>query len=149
MLDAGERKTDMLNLIKYFEKFIVMALLGLMMFAVFISTIELAFILVQELMKPPFLLLDMKELLEVFGFFMLVLIGLELLETIVAYLEEEALHVEVVFLVAMVAVSRKIVILDYKETQPELLLGIAAIILSLSVGYFCVKRALAIPRDSP
>ena len=138
----------MLNLVKHFEKFIIVVLLGLMMFAVLISTIELAIILVQEMMKPPFLLLDMKELLEVFGFFMLVLIGLELLETIVAYLEEEALHVEVVFLVAMVAVSRKIVILDYKETKPELLLGVAAIILALSVGYFCVKRALAIPKES-
>lgn len=137
----------MLKVIRLFEKCIVVALLGLMMFAVFISTIELAIILIQELRKPPFLLLDMKELLEVFGFFMLVLIGLELLETITAYLEEEALHVEVVFLVAMVAVARKIVILEYKEASPTLLLGIAAIILALSTGYFCVKRALSLPRD--
>ena len=137
----------MLKVIRLFEKCIVAALLALMMFAVFISTVELAIILVQELWKPPFLLLDMKELLEVFGFFMLVLIGLELLETITAYLEEEALHVEVVFLVAMVAVARKIVILEYKEATPTLLLGIAAVILALSAGYFCVKRALSLPKD--
>ena len=45
------------KIIKIFEKWIVLTLLGLMMLAVLVSTIELAVILFQELMKPPMLLL--------------------------------------------------------------------------------------------
>lgn len=81
-------------------------------------------------------------MLEVFGFFLMVLIGLELLESIKAYLEEERVHAEIVLLVALVAVARKIIVLDYKDDTPEMVYGIAAIIISLSVGYFLVRRAL-------
>ena len=124
-----------------FEKIIIVVLLGLMMLAVFVSTIELGVILYQELMKPPKYLLDVKEMLEVFGFFLMVLIGLELLESIKTYLQEHRIPAKVVVLVALVAVSRKIIILDYKEISSDMLYGMSAIILSLSVAYFLVLRA--------
>ena len=130
------------NFIKRFERAIVLALLFLMGIAVFVATIELGVILFTQLMEPPTLLLNMKEMLEVFGFFLMVLIGLELLETIKAYLESDKIHVEIVFLVAMVAVTRKIIILDYKTISPEVLYGISAIVLSLAAGFFLVKYTL-------
>jgi uncharacterized membrane protein (DUF373 family) len=128
--------------LKLFERVIVLILLGMMMLAVLLSTIELAVVLVQELFKPPFMLLNIAEMLEVFGFFLMVLIGLELLETIKAYLEEDRVHAEVVFLVALVAVSRKVIILDYKKIPTDLLYGMSALIVALGVGYFLVRRAL-------
>jgi uncharacterized membrane protein (DUF373 family) len=128
--------------LKTFEKIIVWTLLGLMMIAVLVSTVELAVILFQQLMKPPLFLLNIEEMLEVFGFFLMVLIGLELLESIKAYLEENRVHAEVVFLVAIVAMSRKVIIVDYREIAPEMLYGIAAVIISLAGGYFFVRRAL-------
>ena len=121
---------------------IVLILLALMMVAVLVSTVELAVILIQELKKPPLLLLNIKEMLEVFGFFLMVLIGLELLESIKAYLEEDRVHAEVVFLVAIVAISRKVIILDYKEMKPEILFGMSALIVALGIGYYLVRRAI-------
>ena len=135
----------MTRILEMFEKAIVIALLVLMMLAILASAIELGVILFQQLLEPPFLLLDMKEMLEVFGFFLMVLIGLELLETVRAYLQENEVHAEIVFLVAMVAVARKVIILEYKDMSPDLLYGMSAIIISLSAGYFLVKRALARP----
>lgn len=129
------------KVLSLFENIIIVVLLGLMMLAVFVSTIELGVILYQELMKPPKYLLDVKEMLEVFGFFLMVLIGLELLESIKAYLQEHRIPAKVVVLVALVAVSRKIIILDYKETSSDMLYGMSAVILSLSVSYFLVLRA--------
>lgn len=127
--------------LKKFEKTIVLALLGLMMVAVFASTIELAIILGQQLLKPPVFLLNLEEMLEVFGFFLMVLIGLELLESIKAYLSKERMHVEVVFLVALVAAARKIIILDYKTLTPDMLFAIAAVIVALGVGFYLVRRS--------
>jgi uncharacterized membrane protein (DUF373 family) len=135
--------------LKKFEKIIVVALLGLMMLAVFASTIELGIILWQQLMKPPVLLLNLEEMLEVFGFFLMVLIGLELLESIKAYLDKNRLHVEVVLLVAIVAAARKIIILDYKTITPDMLYALAAVIVALGIGFYLVRRSLErhIPDD--
>ncbi len=132
------------KILKIFEKVIIVSLLVLMMIAVFFATIELAIIIFEQIVNPPFLLLDIAEMLEIFGFFMMVLIGHELLESIKAYLVEDKIHAEVIFLVAIVAVSRKIIILDYKTISPEMLYGMAAIIIALGVGYFLVRKALDI-----
>ncbi len=135
----------MFRILRQLEKIVVVALLGMMMLAVLVSTIELAFVLFREISKPPVLLLDLTELLEVFGFFLMVLIGLELLETIKAYVTEDRVHAEVVFLVALVAVCRKVIIIDYREITPVLLFGISALIVALGAGYFLVRRALSYP----
>lgn len=135
------------KLTKLFERVVVFGLLAMMMFAVLASTVELAFVLVGELLKPPLMRLNVEEMLQVFGFFLMVLIGLELLETIKAYLKEDRVHAEVVFLVAIVAVSRKVIILEYEKATIELLLGMSALIVALGVGYFLVRRALAPQRE--
>lgn len=134
------------NYIKIFERTIIYALLLMMMIAVLAATIELGFILFNELKKPPLMLLDIKEMLEVFGFFLMVLIGLELLETIKAYIERDKIHVEVVFLVALIAISRKVVIIDYKTTSYTMILSMAALVIALSIGYFLVKYGLGVRR---
>ncbi len=129
------------SIVYKFEFFIVLALLLMMMIALLASTIELGFILVEQLLEPPTLLLDVKEMLQVFAFFLMVLIGLELVETIKLYLENDVFKVEVVVLVAIIAVSRKIIIIDYKSTSYETVLSIAALMIALSLGYFLLKRA--------
>jgi len=131
----------MRGIIQKFERFIVLALLLMMMLALLVSTIELAIILVEQLLAPPTLLLDIKEMLTVFGFLLMVLIGLELVETIKIYFEQNVFRVEVVVLVAIIAVTRKIIIIDYNSISYEMLLSIAALIIALSAGYFLVKRA--------
>lgn len=132
------------KILKAFEKTIIVTLLVLMMIAVFLATLELAVILVKQILIPPMFILNVAEMLEIFGFFMMVLIGHELLESIKAYLAEDRIHAEVIFLVAIVAVSRKIIIVDYKTTTPEMLYGMAAVIVALGVGYFLVRKALHI-----
>jgi len=125
-----------------FTRGIILALIVMMMLAVFLSTIDLLFILITEILKPPKYMLGVENLLEIFGFFMMILIGLELLESIRAYLSDESLHVEVVFLVAMIAIARKVIILELKDLEPLVLIGIASIILALSLGYYFVKKTI-------
>ena len=133
----------MKKLLLLFEKAIIFVLLILMGLTVLLATLRLGYNLFEELIKPPFMIFDIKNLLEIFGFFFMVLIGLELLETIKAYLSDNKIHVEVVFLVAMIAVARKVIILDYAESTPQVLYGISALILSLSIGYFLMKKVFA------
>ena len=141
----------MLKWLKYFESSIIILLLILMSITVTVSVIELTVILVQELKKPPYMLLNEKEMREVFSIFLMVLIGVELLETLRACLKGEMVHVEVVILVAIVAVARKIIIMDYDKFSPQMLIGMAVIILSLAGGYYLLKRTTAkyTHHDSP
>lgn len=124
-----------------FERTIVLVLLAMMSFVVFLTTVELAVILIQEMIKPPVLLLNIEEMLTVFGFFLMVLIGIELMETVKIYIERRTVYVEVILMVAVIAIARKVIILDVKEMDAGRLLGIAAIILALAIGYFAIKKA--------
>ena len=126
-----------------FEHFIVIVLLGMMVVVISLATIELGLIIYKQMVSPPlYMLLDFNDLLKIFGFFFMILIGLELIETIKVYLAKEVIPVEIIFLVAIIAVTRKVIILDFKNLDPLTLIGMAAIILALSFGYYAVKKVL-------
>ena len=85
----------MLEFLNKFERLIVHSLLVMLMLAVLSSTVELAVLLVEQFMKPPRLfLLDISELLLIFSFFLMVLIGVELIEVVKDYLTENTLHAQ-------------------------------------------------------
>lgn len=132
----------MQNFLKKFERYIIVGLLGMMTVVVFLGTLELAVVLVKEMLKPPIILLNINEMLTIFGFFLMILIGLELIETMKVYLADDILHVEIIFSVAIIAITRKVIILDVNKLEPLTLLGIAAIILALAIGYYALKKAL-------
>jgi uncharacterized membrane protein (DUF373 family) len=128
------------KVLKIFERLIVGSLILMMIVVILLSTIELGRILILDIITPPSYLLDFNELLDLYGFFMLILIGVELLETIRAYLNEHIVHVEIVLEVALIAVARKVVIIDVKEYSSGTLMAIAAIVLSLAGAYYLQKR---------
>ena len=135
--------------LRQFERAVVLSLIGMMVLVILLATIELGWIIAKDIFTPPVILLEIDELLEIFGFFLLILIGVELLETIRAYLSEGVVHVEVVLMVALIAIARKVIILDLKELPSLALFGIAALILSIAIAYFLVKRIMgkATPPD--
>lgn len=128
------------DLFKKFERGVVVALAGLLATTILFSTLELAVTLFKDLASPPVLMLEMHELLDIFGLFLLVLLGIELLETMKAYLRENVVHVEVVMIVAIIAIARKVIILDIKELEGTALLGLAALLAALAFGYVHIKR---------
>ncbi len=132
----------MIRIVERIEKVVVTGLLVLMLLVVIAGSIELVFVIFEAMAEPPrFMLLDINELLRIFGFFLLVLIGLELLATIRMYIQDDMIHVELVMVVALIAVSRKIIVLDYSKTDAITVLGIAALIIALSAGYYLMKRS--------
>ena len=132
----------MIRIVERIEKAVVIGLLVLMLLVVIAGSIELVFVIIEAMAEPPrFMLLDINELLRIFGFFLLVLIGLELLATVRMYIQDDMIHVELVMVVALIAVSRKIIVLDYSKTDAITVLGIAALIIALSAGYYLMKRS--------
>ncbi|MBB5347419.1 phosphate-starvation-inducible PsiE family protein [Desulfoprunum benzoelyticum] len=131
----------MIELIKKFEKALIFSLVVMMAIVLLLATIELGWIIVKDIVTPPVFLLEIDELIEIFGLFMLVLIGIELLETIIrTYLDRSTEHVTIVIAVALIAISRKVIVLGKQEFTGDILLGIAAVIIALAGGYYLIRR---------
>ena len=133
----------MLRLIDIYEKWITGFLLLLMLIVVAFSIIDLAWAIVQEIIKPPNLLIEVENLLDLFSLFLLVLIGVELLDTIRAYLKEHVVHEEVILGAALIAVARKVIVLDIKQYNGLQLVGIAMVIMAITSAYWVTKRSHA------
>ena len=114
---------------------------SMMMVVIVLATIELGWLIISDILTPPIILLEITELFDIFGFILLVLIGIELLETIKAYLNEHVVHIEIVLEVALIAIARKVIILEPKELPPVTLLSIAALIVALAMAVYVEKRA--------
>ena len=122
----------------------IQALMVMMAIVLGLATLDLGWLIVKDIAKSPLFFLSIDELLEIFGLFMLVLIGIELLESIMkTYITQGQPHYEVVLSVAIIAIARKVIILDVKQTDSSSLLGIAAIVVALTLGYYLMKKAQA------
>jgi len=132
----------MAEIIKQSEKIIIISLIAMMTFILLATTVNLAVVVVNKFLEAPNYLITVDGLMQVFDSFLVVLIGLELLETIRTYLKDNVVHVEVVMLVAIIAIARKVIILDYAEYSGLEIIGIGVLIISLSLGYYFMKKAL-------
>jgi uncharacterized membrane protein (DUF373 family) len=139
---------DMLKYVRMYEKLMIIVLLAMMAVVLALATIDLGVLVFRSIAEPPFFLVEVDKLLELFGLFMLVIIGLELFETIMrSYLAQGEQHYEVVLSVAIIAIARKVIILDINRVDGMLMIGIAAVVASLTVGYYFMKKAAAVGRS--
>lgn len=131
----------MLNFFNRIENYIAYALLGLMTIVVVAATFEVAYVVFTDIFTPPGFFIGVEDLFDIFGLFLMVLIGLELMSGVFAYLKDHSIHAELMLLIAMTAVTRKVVIMDAKVTEPLLLFGVGFIIIALAVGYYLIRRS--------
>lgn len=128
------------------EKIIITTLQILLISAVAVATLILCYLFVRGLVlvvpqagSVEFLhqMLD-----RTFGGVLIVFLGLELLETFKVYFKDQEVRVEAVIVVAIIAVGRHVIEVDLEHTPGFVLIGIAALLIALTSGYFLIKRSL-------
>ena len=120
---------------------VLMALMGIVILA---ATVDLAFMIIGPVKAEPALRIRVHGLLDILGAFLAIFIALELLETFKSYITCRHLQVETVLLVALIAIGRKIIILDLNKENPASILSVAAILAGLAAAFYLVRKA---PRD--
>ena len=130
------------------QKLTVLTLAGMLVVVMVLSTIHLGVLIGQEILKPPRLLIPVEGLLQIFGYFLLVLIGVELIETLKAYVKKDVIHVRVVLEVALIAMARKVIIEEPNDVPSLTLFGIAALILALGIASYFERLANREPHNS-
>ena len=128
----------------YLERFqnaILTLLTWTMTLVTFLATVDVIYTLAKYLLLPP-VNLQINELLSFFGSVLLVLIGVELLETFKAFQQDKTVNVLCVLLIALIAIARKVIIMEIDDSTNDMgLIGLSAIIISLALGYYLIKRS--------
>lgn len=83
-----------------------------------------------------------------FGGFLLVILGLELLETLKTFFTEHRIRLQIILIVAIIAIARHVILLDVGHLDGVMLVGIGVLVLSLTGGYFLIRRIDA-PHSPP
>jgi len=116
----------------------VRALAILMVFVILMGVVDVIWVLYKKLAAPPKFLLTISDILQTFGAFMAVLIAIEIFVNITIYLREDVIHIRIVMATALMAVARKVIILDVEDTSASYLFGLAGVVLAMSIGYWLV-----------
>jgi uncharacterized membrane protein (DUF373 family) len=116
----------------------VQALSVIMAIVIVSGVADVIFVLYQRLMEPPFFLLTISYILATFGAFLAVMIAIEIFENLTLYLREDVIHVEIVMATALMAIARKVIVLDFKALTPDYVYATAAVVLAMSLGYWLI-----------
>jgi uncharacterized membrane protein (DUF373 family) len=129
------------KLFHWFEKALAAILLLLIAVVAVLAVVELCWVLYLDLSSERGLLLSLDEMFEIFGMFLIVLIAIELMASIHMYMKDKSVHVELMLLIGVTALTRKVVVLGPDAKDPLYLLGLAALLGTLIGGYYLVRRS--------
>ncbi len=118
----------------------VRALVVLMTLVIAWGVADVIWVLYERLREPPLMLLTISDIFSTFGAFIAVMIAIEIFENLTIYLRQNVIEVELVMATGLMAIARKVIVLDYKELSPEYVWATAGVVLAMSVGYWLVKR---------
>ncbi|WP_232461215.1 phosphate-starvation-inducible PsiE family protein [Cellvibrio sp. PSBB006] len=113
----------------------------IMVFVIIWGVADIVYVLYQRLKEPPFLLLEINDILATFGAFMAVLIAIEIYHNLVLYVQDNhnsRLAVEIVLATALMAAARKVIVFDYNEMAYHYVYATGAVILALSIAYYYI-----------
>jgi uncharacterized membrane protein (DUF373 family) len=131
--------------VETFERIVVaaLALLLVIVIAVVLAVVAYFFVLrVGTVVSDIDTINELQQAaLRAFSGILLVLLGLELLDTVKVYFQEHSVRVEVILLVGLIAMGRHVLEIDLHHIDPLTLFGFSSLILVLALSYFLVKRA--------
>jgi uncharacterized membrane protein (DUF373 family) len=105
-----------------------------------VATVDLGVYILKNLIQQNIDKFSLDNLGELFGIFLVILIGVELLQAVKAFLQEEIVHVEIVVLVAIIAIARKVIVWEFKDLSAMDTIGLSAMMLVLAITYFLIKH---------
>jgi uncharacterized membrane protein (DUF373 family) len=129
---------------KRFELSVFYILSGFIALYIAVEVIELAYQFGKALLAgggdSGRLLITKEQTGRVLPVFFNILIAIELIDTFNIYVKEHSIKVQSILLIGLIAVGRKLLVLDIGHADGLSNIGLAAIILALSVGYYLIKK---------
>lgn len=130
--------------ISRFEKIVIVILVVMMSLLLLLAIVNAGYQFFKILGSAPADIFNEDNIKKLFGMILLVIVGLELLDTIKVYLKEDVVHAEVVILAAIIGLANKVIVLDLKQTPAETVIALAGLMIALGVTYYLLKEKLTI-----
>jgi uncharacterized membrane protein (DUF373 family) len=124
-----------------FRKIVIYSVVVMIAFVIALSLLGLLVQLYNTLFVNPIPIEDRQDYLTYIGNFLIVVISVELLDTLVLYIKRHKLFPELILLVVLTAVAREVLVTDVSHADPWLLASIGVLIIAIAIAYYLVKRA--------
>lgn len=129
---------------------ICLKVLGLLMIVVIISgVVDVAWTIYQKFASEPRFILTINDILMTFGAFMVVLIAIEIFQNIILYLRDDVIHVKIVLATALMAIARKVIILDYDDLEPMYVFATGVVLVATGIAYWFVHKLPSKSQSEP
>jgi uncharacterized membrane protein (DUF373 family) len=119
---------------------VVRVLAVLMTFVIVWGIFDILWMLYVKLKEPPVYLLNIGDIFATFGAFLAVLIAIEIFINITMYLRSDVIHVNLVLATALMAVARKVIVMDYAEHSVPYIWATGVLVLALGVTFWLVAK---------
>jgi uncharacterized membrane protein (DUF373 family) len=141
MPGLGDSDDALLRVLQWIIRLSVRALAVLMTLLILLGVIDVGWMLFEKSMAAsPRFVLSISDILATFGAFMAVLIAIEIFVNIVMYLREDVIHVKIVVATALMAIARKVIIMDFEKTSAEFVWATATVILATAIAYWLLSK---------
>jgi uncharacterized membrane protein (DUF373 family) len=144
-----EHEDKLLSFLHHVIKFSTKLLAILMALVILWGVVDVIHIVYNDLAREP--IFQIRDIVKTFGAFLAVLIAYEIFTNITIYLRTDVFPVQLVIATALMAISRKVIILEPEKFDPMLSIGIGAIILGLGITYWLIRenngRGVPTPTD--
>ena len=140
MDDLYNPKEPLIQKLRKIIRFSVRCLAALMALVILWGVVDVGWVIYKKLMTPPFMMLTISDMLASFGAFMAVLIAIEIFINITIYLRDDVIHVKIVMATALMAIARKVIILDFDTITTDYMWATAAVVFAMSIGYYLVVK---------
>ena len=117
-----------------------------MIIVIISGVVDVGWTLFQRLLAKPSFILTISDILATFGAFMVVLIAIEIFQNIILYLRDDVIHVKIVLSTALMAVARKVIILDYNDLEPIYIFATGVVLVGTAIAYFFVHKLPETPQ---
>lgn len=140
MKSIDKNRDPFLALLKKIIHYCLKALSLLMVLVIISGVVDVAWTIYQRFLSEPRFILTIGDILLTFGAFMVVLIAIEIFQNIILYLRDDVIHVKIVIATALMAIARKVIILDYDELDPMYIFATGLVLVATGLTYFFIHK---------
>ena len=110
-----------------------------MVFVILVGVLSVIHTIYLNIIEPPYLLIP--DIIKTFGAFLALLIAYEIFSNIRMYIRSDVFPMKLVVATAIMAIARKIIILDMAEYSALDLVGMGIVVVGLGITYWLISLA--------
>lgn len=137
-----DEEDAMINILHRIIRGSVRVMAVLMVVTIVWGVFDVGYMIYSQLLNPLVTEFKVQHIILVFGAFLAVLIAIEIFLNITLYLRDDVVHVKLVVATALMAIARKVIVMDFKEIEPMYVLSTAAVVLALGIVYWLMDNKM-------